>query len=268
MVSPRIEPSIPLSVLIRTFNEADRIEAAIVSAHLLGGEVVIIDAFSTDDTVAIAQRLGARVVQNKWPVFGPQRHFGEDVCQNDYIFSLDADEIVTPAMAHEIRSIFLGSSIPPLMVVRKKVIFPGHDTPPPFGFCHEQILIYDRRIARTGPNPNWDKLEISITQKPITINEPLWHHTFRDWNHAITKANYVAKLAADTQPMRHPFLLGLRLIFEFPYTFVKFYVVRRYMLGGLDGLIMAVVSAFGRFIRIAMMYEKAKHAHRTLKDKR
>jgi hypothetical protein len=205
-------------------------------------------------------------VQNKWPGFGPQRFFGEALCAHDFIFSLDADEIVTPAMAQEIRAVFLAGTMAPLMIVRKKVIFPGHARPPLFGFCHEQILIYDRRVARTGPNPNWDKLDYTTTQKPHMIRAPLWHHTFRDWNHAITKANYVAKLAADTQPQRNVFALGARLVFEFPYTFFKFYIIRRYMLGGIDGLIMAVVSAFGRFIRIAMMYEKAKQTNRNLRD--
>jgi glycosyltransferase involved in cell wall biosynthesis len=249
---------IPLSILIRSYNEADRIAATITSAQLLGGEIVVVDAFSTDATVEIATKLGARVVQNKWPGFGPQRYFGEGICRYDHIFSLDADEIVTPAMARDIRALFLSGAPPALMIVRKKVIFPGHDRPPPLGFCHEQILIYDRRVARTGPNPNWDKLDYQSAEKPVLIKAPLWHHTFRDWNHAISKANYVAQLAAETQPVRHRTLLALRLFIEFPYCFIKFYIIRRYMLGGVDGLIMAVVSAFGRFIRIAKMYERAK----------
>lgn len=250
---------IPLSVLIRTLNEADRIAATIKSALALGAEIVVIDAGSKDDTVKIAESLGARVLTNPWPGFGPQRHYGEGKCSNDFVFSLDADEIVTPAMTTEIRGHFASGAPPRLMTLRKAVVFPHRDKPTPWAFCHEQVLIYDRRIARTGPNPNWDKLDIAVSDKPVTIANPLWHYSFRDWHHMIGKANYVAKLAADTQPTRSRASLLLRVIFEFPITFLKFYFLRRYFLGGIDGFVTAVLTAFGRFARVAMMLERKDH---------
>ncbi len=256
--SSRGSRSIPLSVLIRTFNEADRLGRTLESVASLGAEVVVIDAGSTDDTVQIAQRYGARVVSNPWPGFGPQRRFGEAQCAYDHVFSVDADEVLTPAMVEEIRAVFARPSVPSLMIVRKAVVFPNHERPTPWAFCHEQVLIYDRRVARTGPNPNWDALELSTSQKPHLIKEPLWHFTFRDWRHAVAKANYVARLAADTQKIRSLAYLRTRLVIEFPITFLKFYVARRYFLGGTDGLTMAMVGAFGRYIRIAMMLERVK----------
>lgn len=252
-------PQVPLSVLIRTLNEADRIAATLASARGLGGEIVVIDAGSKDDTVRICEAHGARVVHNPWPGFGPQRHFGEDQCTFDHVFSLDADEVLTPAMVAEIRAHFLPGPPPRLMNIRKAVVFPHSRRPPPLGFCHEQILIYDRRIARTGPNPNWDKLDITVADKPVTIREPLWHYSFRNWHHMIAKANYVAKLAADTQEPKSRLELVLRLFFEFPLTFLKFYFLRRYCLGGVDGFTMAFLTAFGRWARIAMMLEKRDH---------
>ena len=259
-MTPDQTPSpIPLSILIRTLNEADRIGETIKAAQALGGEILLIDAGSKDATITIAEALGARVIHNPWPGFGPQRHFGEDQCRYDFIFSLDADEIVTPQMAIEIRAVFLKPEPPRLMTIRKAMIFPHWKHPPPLGFCHDQILIYDRRIARTGPNPNWDKLEISEKLKPHLIRAPLWHFSLRDWNHAVAKWNYVAGLAADTQKERPRAILLMRLVIEFPWSFFKFYVLRRYCLGGADGFTMAVVTAFGRFLRIAKMLERKDH---------
>jgi hypothetical protein len=175
------------------------------------------------------------------------------------VFSLDADEVVTPEMAAEIRAVFASPAPPRLMIVRKAVIFPHHSKPPPLGFCHEQVLIYDRRIARTGPNPNWDKLEISVSDTPHKLRHPLWHYSYRDWNHVVAKWNYVAQLAADTQPKRSRAALLARLVIEFPVSFIKFYIFRRYFLGGADGLTMSVANAFGRYLRIAKMLEKLDH---------
>ena len=254
--------SLPLSVLVRTFNEADRIERTLRSAAKLGGELVVIDAGSTDDTVAIAKRCGAVVYTNPWPGFGPQRHFGEGQCAFDWVFSLDADEVLPDALVAEIRAAMAEKVPPRLMIVRKASILPGHDRPPPLPFCHEQILIYDRRIARTGPNPNWDKLEIGVPDKPRRLVTPLWHYSLRDLSHAISKALYVGKLAADTQPVRSVGGLTARMIVEFPIAFVRYYIGRRFILAGADGLLYAWVGAYSRFVRIALMRERAQRARR------
>ncbi len=246
---------IPLSILIRTLNEADRIEATIRSAQPLGGEIVVIDAGSKDRTVEIAEGLGARVLHNPWPGFGPQRRFGEEHATHDHVFCLDADEIVTPAFVAELRAIFASPPVPSLMVIRKPMLFPHRQRPTPFAFNSEHIYLYDRRVARTGPNPNWDKLEITTDEKPYTVRAPVLHYSLRDWNHAVAKLNYIAGLAAETQRLPSRPVLLFRLVFEFPANFVKFYLLRRYFLGGADGFIMAVVSAFGRFLRIAKMLE-------------
>jgi glycosyltransferase involved in cell wall biosynthesis len=251
---------IPLSILIRTLNEADRIDATLRAAKQLGGEIVVIDAASTDKTAEICRQHGARVITNPWPGFGPQRNFGERQCSNDFIFSLDADEIVTSEMAAEIRAHFVDGTPPRLMIVRKAVVFPHRKTPTWWAFCHEQVLIYDRRIATTGPNPNWDKLDISVVDTPVKVRAPLWHYSFRDWHHMLGKANYVARLAADTQPTRGRLPLVLRVIIELPLTFLKFYILRRYFLGGIDGFTTAMLTAVGRFARVAMMLERKDHA--------
>lgn len=252
---------LPLSVLIRTLNEADRIAETLRAVAPLGAEVVVIDAGSKDDTVAIARSLGAVVYENPWPGFGPQRHFGEDKCANDMVFSLDADEIVTAALAAEIKAAFADGP-PKLMTVRKASVFPGYDKPWPLSFCHEQILIYDRRVARTGPNPNWDKLEIASREPPARLRNPLWHYSTRSLGHAVTKATYVGQLAADTQPVRSSFGLTVRAIVEFPIAFCRYYFARRFFLAGGDGFVYAMVGAYSRWIRIVLMRERARREGR------
>ena len=136
------------------------------------------------------------------------------------------------------------------------MIFPHWSHPPPLGYAHDQILIYDRRIARTGANPNWDRLDISAPDKPVRLKNTIWHYSLRDWRHASEKLVYIARLAADTQKPKPRWQLVVRVIFELPLTFLKFYFLRRYFLGGVDGFMMAMVSAYGRWLRVAMMLER------------
>jgi glycosyltransferase involved in cell wall biosynthesis len=240
---------------MRTFNEADRLADALGAAQMLGGELVVIDSGSTDETVAIAERHGARVVHNPWPGFGPQRFFGEDQCGHDMILSLDADEIVTREFAAEVRGLFLSGNPPRLMRVKKAFVLPHWKKPPPLPFCAVHIYLYDRRIARTMSNPNTDTLAVTAPDRPHTVKAVLWHFSLRDWSHGIAKANYVAKLAAETGRPRPTAELLVRLVTELPLSFLKFYFARRYFLAGADGFSMAMVSAIGRWLRIAMMLE-------------
>jgi hypothetical protein len=101
-------------------------------------------------------------------------------------------------------------------------------------------------------------LEIACDDAPVRLKSPLWHFSLRSLNHAVSKAIFVGQLAADTQRPRSRLGLALRLPFEFPVAFLKYYFLRRYFLAGLDGLVYGIVGAFSRFIRVAMMIEKRR----------
>src|SRR3712207_8537062 len=72
---------LPVSVFIIAKNEADRIGDTIRAVRHLTDDLIVIDSGSTDGTQAIAEELGARVIFNEWPGYGPQKRFGEDQCR-------------------------------------------------------------------------------------------------------------------------------------------------------------------------------------------
>lgn len=88
----------PLSVVIITFNEAAHIERCISSVHGLAEEVLVVDSLSTDETPAIAARMGARVVQRPWPGYAKQREWAASHASHDLILALDADEYLSPEL--------------------------------------------------------------------------------------------------------------------------------------------------------------------------
>jgi glycosyltransferase involved in cell wall biosynthesis len=93
--------TLPLTLVVMTYNEAKNIARCLDSVPF-AAEKVVIDSGSTDDTVAIAQAHGARVVHQDWLGFGPQRNFASTQAGHDWILALDADEYLTPALAGEI----------------------------------------------------------------------------------------------------------------------------------------------------------------------
>lgn len=66
-------------------------------------EVVIVDAFSSDRTVEIAQKLGAKVTQKNWRGYSQNKNFGNNLAQNDWILSIDADEVLSPTLIANIQ---------------------------------------------------------------------------------------------------------------------------------------------------------------------
>lgn len=95
---------VDVTVVILTYNEARHIARAIASVASFARAVLVIDSFSTDDTVAIAESAGARVLKNKFVNYSKQFQWGLDEggIQTAWVLRLDADEIIEPDLAREI----------------------------------------------------------------------------------------------------------------------------------------------------------------------
>ena len=119
-------PTFSLTLVVMTYNEAKHIGRCLDSVPF-ASEKLVVDSGSTDDTVAIAQAHGARVVHQPWLGFGPQRNFATTQCSNDWVLALDADEYLSPELAAE-----LEQRLPKLMAsnlcaayLRRSTIFMG-----------------------------------------------------------------------------------------------------------------------------------------------
>jgi len=93
-----------VTVIILTKDEAHHIERAIASVKAFATAVLVTDSGSTDDTVALAEAAGARVLHNPWTNYATQFNWALDQIagQGGWVLRLDADEVATPALAREI----------------------------------------------------------------------------------------------------------------------------------------------------------------------
>ncbi len=93
-----------VTVTIITLNEAAHIADAVDSAAW-ADEVIVVDSGSVDDTLAIARAKGARTETRAWTGYVDQKNFAAGLASHDWIFSLDADERIPPALASEVRAL-------------------------------------------------------------------------------------------------------------------------------------------------------------------
>lgn len=102
---------LPLSGVVITFNEADRIERCLRSMLAVCREVIVVDSQSTDGTPDLARRLGARVVDQPWLGFGRQKNLAIEQTTQPWVLLLDADEWLEPDAQADLRALFTSPSV-------------------------------------------------------------------------------------------------------------------------------------------------------------
>lgn len=246
----------PVSCYIRTLNEARMIERVVTAALTAVDEVVVVDSGSTDDTVARAEAAGARVIAQPWLGNGGQKRAGEAACRHDWLLDLDADEVVSDALAAEICALFAAGP-PERPVYALRLV-----TQPPFGrrwdraAVARRLKLYDRRELRMPDHAAWDQLQPPKGMRRGRLEGALVHHSFRDIEQFVAKLNRVSTVRARETRLRPYWAIALRVVAAPPLYFLKHWLQRGLWREGLYGFAIAFASAFGRWLRDVKMLER------------
>lgn len=240
---------LPITCTIIARDEADRIEQAITSVSALVDEVLVVDSGSKDDTVALCERLGARVIFNPWKGFGPQKRFAEDHARNDWILNLDADEWLSPILQAELAELLGHPGVPASRAyrMRTRIVYPGRNLPHAFADNHHYVRLYNRTTARFRDSLAHD--EVVSSGEVVNLRGEILHRSFRSIGHIVTKMVFYSEMQKAEGLTPGPVPLW-RLVIEMPFQFVKYYVLRRYMFGGRAGFCYALTFAFMRWLRL------------------
>ena len=252
----------PISCYIRTLDEEPRIARCVGAALAVAREAVVVDSGSTDGTVAAAEAAGARVIRQAWLGGGHQKRVGEEACRHDWLLDLDADEVVSEALAGEIRALFDGGEPPaavwrlPLMTVDPSGrVWRRARTP-------RRAKLYDRRRIRMPAHGAWDQLQVPPGLAVGRLSGPLFHRAFDDIAHLQAKqAGAMARRVRflDPPPRRST---ALKVRFGFPLFFLRNYLQRRQWREGAWGFLFAFVTAYNHWLRYAMLHERERLARR------
>ncbi|WNJ92139.1 glycosyltransferase family 2 protein [Bosea sp. 685] len=247
----------PLSIFIITRDEADRIARTIEAVRALSDDILVVDSGSTDGTQAIAEGLGARVVFNPWPGYGPQKRFAEDLCRHDWLLNLDADEVVPADLATEIAELFSqGQPAADAYKLRIAEIFPGEPAPHRFAYALSPVRLYRKAKGRYSPSPVHDRVDLAPDARVARLKGTVHHYSVRSLGEQMDKLNGYSDAQADDLDRRNATLSVFRLVAEFPANFIKAYIGRRHALRGVYGFMTAMNYAFYRYLRVAKHWER------------
>ena len=246
-----------ISAYILTFNEAEKIKAAVESV-LWADEIVVVDSHSTDGTAEIAAGLGARVVEVAFNGFGDLRNRAIDICRYDWIFSLDADERCTKAVRDEVLALLAGS--PPFEVYRvprRNYMMGrwirGSGWYPNF----RQPQLFRKGSMRYTLEPVHESYEI-VSAKPVgTLRNAIWQFPFRNLEEVIVKVNRYSSLGAAKLTHKRVSMAGA--LGHALWSFLKHYVFKLGFIDGWAGFVIAFGNFEGTFYRYAKRYEAAQN---------
>lgn len=251
---PRDDGTPTISAYVIAYNEAEKIEAAI-SSVLWADEVILADSHSTDGTIEIAERLGARVVQIDFDGFGKLRQSAIAACRGDWIFSLDADERCTPEARDAILAVVADRDSADIWRVPRRNWFMGRW----IRHCGWYPNFRQPQLFRNG-RMTYDDLPVHEGWIPAegaevrVLPADIWQVPFRDLGEVQHKANRYSTLGAEKvlargggRSMAWATICGV-------HEFLKHYFLKLGILDGWAGFMISFGAGEGAFFKHAKAY--------------
>ena len=251
-----------VSAVIIAGNEEAKIADAVRSV-LWADEVLLIDSHSTDRTREIAEGLGARVIVRDWPGFSAQKRFAVEEAVNDWIFSLDADERVSPELQQELSQIITSGAEPGAAAFRipRLTIYMGRPVRHSGWYPDHQIRFFDRRLASWSDDLVHESVVVRDNETLSTLSGEIIHLSVDDaaHHHHMIGTRY-APLAARQMFERGRRTSRFRVFTAGPAAFVRSYVLKGGFLDGLPGYCIARFAAHHAFLKNVMLWEMQQSA--------
>jgi len=229
-----------ISVVIITKNEEKNIEACIESASLISSDIIVADTGSNDDTVLLAKQKGATVIQIEWNGYGNARNQAAKEANNNWIFALDADERITPALAKSIEKLALEDDVlygckRESFLVDKKIKHGDWGRDKVYRLYNKNKTAWD--LAAVHENI------IAEGLKKQLIGGSILHYTMDSLETYYSKTINYARLSAEKYYSQNKKATFIKRFISPAFVFLQTYLFRLGFLDGKEGFIIAKYSA-------------------------
>ncbi|GHT23836.1 hypothetical protein FACS189430_07740 [Bacteroidia bacterium] len=242
-----------ISAVIITLNEERNIARCLQSLQSVADEIIVVDSGSTDKTEEICQSFNVRFIRQEWLGYGPQKNFAIAQTTHKWVLNIDADEVVTPKLASEIKKIFAQEPAFAAFYVPTTLHFLGKTFTHGTENKRPNLRLFDK--AKGGfTNANVHET-VQVSGAIGRLKNDMLHYSYCNITHLLTKLNDYTNIAAHTKFERSkktpkPFV-GVDLMLKF----IICYFIRRNFLNGYSGFVWSVLSAYYSFVRNCKLIE-------------
>lgn len=243
-----------ISAVIITFNEEQNIGRCINSLKDVVDEIVVVDSYSTDATEEICKEFEVKFIKHKFEGHVQQKNWAVQQAINDYVLSLDADEVLSEELKNSI-------------ITLKKVNFlefEGYSMNRLTSFCgkwvkhswypDKKLRLWNRHKGSWGGDNPHDQFFMTDKLPTGHLKGDLLHysfHTISEYNYQIEKFSSIASESAFKQGDK---ISQVGIYIHALGKFFKKYILKRGFLDGWDGLYIAISSAYYTMLKYRKLY--------------
>jgi glycosyltransferase involved in cell wall biosynthesis len=240
-----------ISVVIITHNEEANIRRCLESVTF-ADEIIIIDSFSRDDTVKLASSYTSNILRRKWEGFSKQKNYGISRARNEWILSLDADEVLSVELKQEI--IDLKTEDCKGFYIKRKPYFMGKFIKHSGWYPDKQLRLFKKSEGRFDENKMVHE-SIILKGKKCTLENQMLHFPYKNIGKYFEQFNKYTSLAAQQYMREGRKFSKLKLVMNPAATFFKMYFFRAGYLDGFAGFCICVLSSCYNFVKYAKLWE-------------
>lgn len=251
-----------ISFVIITKNEEKRLEPCLQSIKDLADEIVVVDAESRDNTVKVAEKYKARVFKRSWTNYSDQKNFANSRAKFPWIFSIDADERLSPQLQEELLELKNNQEEPAeaAFSVPRLTFYLGRWIRHSGWYPDRKIRLFRRDLARWVGEYVHESLEVD---GPIgKLKGHLYHFTYDCLAEHLNRINLYTALAAKELYARQKKCRWYHLMILPFCRFLKSYFLQAGFRDGFPGLVISVLNGYMVFIRYAKLREIWKKGER------
>lgn len=247
-----------ITAIIPTFNEEIHIEEAIKSVSF-ADEIIIIDSYSTDNTVALIKRHKVTLIQRVFDDFSSQKNYAIGQATHDWIFVLDADERVTEFLREEILQTVLNKEESVAYWIYRSNIFMNREIKYS-GWQNDKVIrLFNKEYCKY--NGKLVHEEITAKGKVGFLKNKLEHYSYKNFDTVILKRNKYAQLQAESLYKKGVTPNLFHFLIKPAFRFFKHYIIQKGFLDGFQGFIISFMYCYTvlvRYIKLWLLIRKMK----------
>jgi len=244
-----------ISALVITKNEAENIRECLASLQWVD-EIVVVDAESADGTVAQVKAFTNKIFVRRWEGFSAAKNFALAQCTSEWVLWIDADERVTSELHEEIIATLAGNPTANGYEMPRLANFLGRWIRHGGWYPGYVLRLFRRKVAHFNEKQVHEGVQVEGEIGRLANH--LLHYTDRNLQHYFDKFNHYTSLAAEELHRQDKRFHLWDLLFRPPWFFLRMYVFKAGFLDGVQGFILASLSAAYVFTKYAKLWEKQK----------
>lgn len=232
-----------ISAVIITKNEEVNIKACVDALKPVVDEVLVIDSGSVDQTIAIAESAGAKVLQTEWKGYSATKNWGNQQAKNKWILSIDADEVLSKELQQSIVTLEEPTE-KTVFILDRITNYCGKWIHHSGWYPDQKVRLFDKEKVYWKGDYVHETLHIPTEYSRILLKGKLEHYSYKSLEDHWQRLNKYAELSAQEMFNKGKKASWIKLNLAPAFRFFRTLILKKGILDGKEGLIISKRNAY------------------------